>query len=71
LRYFCLRGSLRGRGWLRGDADERDKQGRAAGTVPGTTLGPGKEGTDGGGLCLGTSAALSKLQQGSSPLTNI
>lgn len=72
MRDFCLLGSLRGRGWLRGDVEQRDKRGRAAGIAPGTALGSGRDGPthEGGGLRLGTFAVLSQLQKGSSLLIN-
>lgn len=75
MRDFCLLGSLRGRGRLRRDGEERDQWGRAAGTAPGLALGAGG-GTDSGGvwggvcLRLETFAVLSQIQKGSSLLIN-
>lgn len=54
MRDFCLLRSLRGRGWLRGNAEERDKRGRAGGIAPAMVLGSGR--TDAGGTGRDVSA---------------
>lgn len=75
---FCLLDSLRGRGRLRRDGEERDKWGRAARTARGLALGAGGGdrqrggvwGGVGGCLRLETFAVLSQILKGSSLLIN-